>query len=198
MSARTLAGLLAVMVIGCMLGCASSPVTLRETYKPAAPVKHSKAGTRRIARLDTVPCVVHLAVVTDHRTDPSLLGNVAGRSILSPGQGPQWITGLLTAGLAHNGVEVSTAVPDAASKHVLITEARLLKAWVASLSTSMNGSIVIGVRQADSGEEKIYRGASTSLNWASGEGEVQALFDEAVEQLMTTLSTDLRSQCASM
>lgn len=195
MKTRTFAGLLVAVAIAFMAGC-TSPLTLRDTYKAPGSIKHSNARKHPIAA--TTQCVVHLAVVTDHRTDPSLLGIVAGRSVSSPGQGPQWIAGLLSAGLAHHGVHVSEALPDATSKHVVVEEVRLLKAWVASVSTSMNSSIVVGVSQLDGAEERIYRGARTSLNWANGDGEIQALFDSAVEELVIKLSADLTSQCASM
>jgi hypothetical protein len=78
---------------------------------------------------------------------------------------------------------------------VVIAGARLVTAWVSTTSTSMNGTVVIAVRQHDGDEETIYRGAATVMNWASGEGEIQSLMDRAFEQMLVKLSADLKGRC---
>jgi hypothetical protein len=55
---------------------------------------------------------------------------------------------------------------------------------------------VVAVRDREGSEEKVYRGATTVLNWASGEGEIQSLLDRAFEQMLVKLSADLEAKCS--
>lgn len=191
--------LLVAATLVALTGCASSPVTLRDSYAAPATARNKDSDARRSNRKQAVAdvpkesCSVHVMALQDSRTDPSLLGLVAGRPVRSPGQGAEWISGMLSSGLKEKGVTLS-AGPDATSP-VLVTEARLVTAWVGSTSTSMNGTVVIAVRHGEGAEEKIYRGAATVMNWSSGEGEIQSLMDRAFEQMLVKLGADLRDRC---
>ena len=198
---KTLTALLAATTLAALYGCASSPVTLRDSY--AAPASAQKKGSdaRRSNRKQVAAsapkesCAVRVMAFQDSRTDPSLLGMVAGRAVRSPGQGAEWISGMLSSGLKEKGVTLSAEPGADGTSPVLVTEARLVTAWVGSVTTSMNGTVVVAIRHSEGAEEKIYRGAATVMNWSSGEGEIQSLMDRAFEQMLVKLGADLRDRC---
>lgn len=198
---KTLTALLAATTLVALVGCASSPVTLRDSYAAPASARNKKSDARRsnskqvVADAPTAGCAVHVMALQDSRTDPSLLGVVAGRAVRSPGQGAEWISGMLSSGLKEKGVTLSGAPAAGATKPVVVAEARLVTAWVGSVATSMNGTVVVAVRHGEGAEEKIYRGAATVMNWSSGEGEIQSLMDRAFEQMLVKLGADLRERC---
>jgi hypothetical protein len=189
--------LLSIIVVA-LQGCATSPVTVRSSYAPP-PAPTNRNGTVSKARAaEAVSCTAHVLVMKDSRSDPTFLGVVAGRSVRSPGQGVEWIGAMLSSGLRHKGIALSVAPEAPADRSVVVAEARLLTAWVASVTTSMNGTVVVAVRHdANDPEEKIYRGSSTVMNWASGEGEIQGLLDRAFDQMLIKLSTDLKARCTT-
>jgi hypothetical protein len=198
---KKLSALLVTTTLVALTGCASSPVTLRETYAAPASAQSKDSGNRRSNRKHIAQdalkdgCSVRVMALQDSRTDPSLLGVVAGRPVHSPGQGAEWISGMLSGGLKEKGVTLSAEPGADATSSVLVTEARLVTAWVGSTATSMNGTVVIAVRHGAAAEEKIYRGAATVVNWSSGEGEIQSLMDRAFEQMLVKLGADLRDRC---
>lgn len=197
---KTLTALLAAATLVALVGCASSPVTLRDSYAAPASARNKSSDARRSKSKQVVAeaptgCSVHVMALQDSRTDPSLLGVVAGRAVRSPGQGAEWIGGMLSSGLKEKGVTLSDAPGAGATKPVVVTEARLVTAWVGSVTTSMNGTVVVAVRHGEGAEEKIYRGAATVMNWSSGEGEIQSLMDRAFEQMLVKLGADLRDRC---
>jgi hypothetical protein len=180
---------------GALHGCATAPVTVRQSYAPPSTTTRNGAVSKPKAAA-TVTCAAHVLSLKDSRTDPTFLGVVAGRSVRSPGEGAEWIGNMLSSGLQHKGVGMSIAPQSPAEQHVVVAEARLLTAWVASVTTSMNGTVVVAVRHNETdAEEKIYRGSSTVMNWASGEGEIQGLLDRAFEQMLVKLSADLQARC---
>lgn len=200
MTTKKLTAFLATATLVALAGCASSPVTLRETYAPASARSKSpdtqRSGRKQVAvAAPKEGCSVRVMAFQDSRTDPSFLGVVGGRPVRSPGQGADWISGMLSSGLKEKGVVLS-AVPGAHEERaVLVTEARLVTAWVSSTSTSMNGTVVVAFRHGEGAEEKIYRGAATVMNWSSGEGEIQSLMDRAFEEMLVKLGADLREMC---
>jgi len=202
-SAGRVVVLLAVTAWAVMTGCASSPVTVRQTYVAPAPVASAaseirRSDRKRISAADATPkesCSVQVTALGDSRSDPTFLGMVAGRAVRSPGQGADWIGSMLTSGLKQKGVTLSLPPAAMATNPLVLAEARLVTAWVGTTATSMNGTVVVAIRHSEGAEEKIYRGAATVLNWASGEGEIQSLMDRAFEQMLTKLGSDLRARC---
>src|SRR5262245_1258591 len=82
-----------------LAGCASSPVTLRESYvappaKPNAASATNRPERKRVAVAAAAPkndCAVQVVTLGDSRGDPEFLGVVGGRAVHSPGQGAEWI-----------------------------------------------------------------------------------------------------------
>jgi hypothetical protein len=191
-------GSFALSAIGTLValsGCATSPVTLRQSY--VAPPSRTPERTLAATAVPKSDCAIHVIALEDSRSDPAFLGVIAGRPVHSPGQGADWIGGMLTSGLEAKGVSLSRGPADAVANRVVMAGARLVTAWVNTTSTSMNGTVVVAVRDREGGEEAIYRGAATVMNWASGEGEIQSLMDRAFEQMLVKLSSDLKARCVT-
>jgi hypothetical protein len=177
------------LLVAMLCGCSTAPITVRASHVP--PTARTTTATT------PAKCTVHFASLKDARVDPAYLGHINGRAVSSPGHGTEWIGSLLASGLQQKGIAASFEPAVAPDPRVTIAEARLVTAWVASVLTSMNGSAVLAVRQNPGGEEKIYRGSSTTVNWANGDAEIQRLLDVAVEQMLTKLATDIKARCNS-
>lgn len=173
-----------------LAGCATEPIVVRGSH--VAQDTHSRPSVR--PAIEPPRCVVHIRSLSDSRSDPAFLGTVAGRAVLSPGQGAEWIATKLTTGLERHRVRV-TFEPPTGLRWISLAEARLISAWVASLSTSMNGTVVLAVRAEAGADETIYRGADTAMNWASGEGEINRLMDRSFDEMLAKLAVDLRELC---
>lgn len=171
-------------------GCSTSALAVREDYLAPAPVRSGVFAPSAAQRKD---CYVHLMKLGDSRVDPTILGAVGGRSVRSPG--PDWIKNMLYNGLRDKGVTLSFAPAAADANAQVLAEARLVTAWVGSTATSMNGTVVIAIRDRKDAEERIFRGAVTTVNWANGDGEIQSLVDQAFERMLLKLSSDLRGRC---
>jgi hypothetical protein len=204
--ARRAIALPAIAAYAALTGCASSPVTVRQTYAPPPVLAQgtasagSRADRKRASGAAASPkgeCSVHVMALADSRSDPTFLGMIGGRPVRSPGQGADWIGSMLSSGLKEKGVILSVAPAPVAQDPAVVAEARLVTAWVGTTSTSMNGTVVVAIRHREGAEERIYRGAATVMNWASGEGEIQSLLDRAFGQMLVKLSSDLRARCES-
>ncbi|RZF24878.1 hypothetical protein EVC45_36325 [Paraburkholderia sp. UYCP14C] len=73
-------------------------------------------------------------------------------------------------------------------------EVDLLKAWINEVNSSVATSLVFKVRYFRLNvllKEKIYRGGDTSVNWASGQGEIQSHFDASMQKVLQQVHGDL-------
>jgi len=170
-----------------LAGCATSPVVVRADL--AAPRSEPSRQTH------TLTCRVHLGALSDSRTDPSILGTIGPRPVVSPGQGAGWIASRLASGLEARGISITFAPAAPPDGSLTLAEGRLVTAWVASLSTSMNGTVVFGVRARADESEKFYRGNDTAMNWAGGQGEINRLVDRSFDEMLEKLGADLRAMC---
>jgi hypothetical protein len=170
-----------------LTGCATSPVVVRADL--AAPA----AGSMR--KPPAPGCRVHMSALSDSRSDPTILGTIGPRPVVSPGQGADWIANRLSAGLEPRGIAITFAPETPPENAVTIAEGRLVTAWVASLSTSMNGTVVFGLSARADAPEKFYRGNDTAMNWAGGEGEINRLVDRSFDEMLEKLGADLRALC---
>ena len=191
------------LVATALSGCATSAVTMKDSYTSTASAKRKPStkasrNTKAVASLPASSCRIHFARLTDSRTDPTILGSVAGRPVLSPGEGSHWIGEMLRTGLAHQHIDVTLAPDNPAPSEALVADAELLTAWISSVTTSMRSNIVLTVSfpGADAAPvSKTYRGTGTAVNWASGEGEIQSLVNTAFGELLTKLAADIQARC---
>lgn len=199
--------LLVLTVVALLGACTRSTMTIR--YQFVAPAQYPSASSaeaehrsgpdRKVAH-DTTACEMRVLKLVDARTDPNVLGSVAGRSVRSPGEGTNWISEMLRTGLAQQGVGYSLSPAGASVNPAVEAEVKLVTAWVSSLSISKSSSFVLAVTfgpGSEHSEEKIYRGSYTAVNWASGEGEIQLMVDGAFQDLLRKLSADIKLRCAN-
>jgi hypothetical protein len=182
------AGVLAWLAL--LAGCSTTPVVVRDSFVASQASAH---GRRPAAQ---PLCRIHVNAISDSRSDPGILGTIAGRTVVSPGQGATWIANRMASELAAQGVAVSFA-PDAPPDGALsIDAARLVTAWVAPLATSMNSSVVFSLRARADSSEQFYRGNDTTVNWAAGEGEINRLMDRSFAEMFARVGADLRTLCS--
>lgn len=174
----------AALAFALLCACAgTAPVIIPAKYSEPA---RQKSLLKKVSALPG--CQLRLAALKDSRPDPSFLGDVAGREVQAA-DFPGWMRGGLEAGLGPaDGAGVQLAL-----------EAELLKAYASSMPMTKSVDIVVRVRYLRDGAslaEKVYRGAHTSSNWASGDAESQQAFREALRSLVAQLRTDGAAHCA--
>jgi hypothetical protein len=176
MRARTLlAAFAAATALG---GCApGTPIVLRAEDLGRPP----PAAPRPAPHLPSRPRVV-IEPVTDARGG-SAAGRLGGRTVDMTG-----LESYLEAALAApaDGFDVSRADDAAAPSGVpaLRLRARILKAYIHSLSTSKSAVVVIEatfLAPDGSATVSLFRAQDVGVNWASGTGEVISAFRTAAE-----------------
>jgi hypothetical protein len=176
-------GALGVVVVA--VGCARAPLQLRGEPRPG-PARAVPEAT----------CQVDLLEARDARAYPETLGTIAGRVVRSPADPTRWLEGVL-AGLAAQGIAVAR-VPAPRPASALALTAELRDAWVGSLSTAKTATAIVTVRFLVAGAEpvdKTYRGRDTSGNWASGDGEIEAMMERVFRDILGQLGADLAPFC---
>lgn len=188
----------AVWFVAAMLsGCAvPPPYTLTGSF--ADPDTSTANAPRvRVAR-NATPCPLQIGRVSDLRTQPAILGNVAGRTVRAPESVEAWLNNVLGAGLASRGVAPHFDRRPASVTDPLTADVALRTAWVSNLHTSKSATVVLNLR-LKRGEamlkEQDYRGADTVMNWASGDGELQRMVDRAFGRALDQMAVDVRAAC---
>jgi hypothetical protein len=171
--------------LACALLCACSgtaPILI-----PARYTERPQSSYRKVAALPG--CQLRVAGHKDARLDPSFIGVMGGREVQAEDLSA-WVRGGFEAGLGPaqpGGVE-------------LALETELLKAYVTAMPMTKSVDIVMRVRYLRDGQqvlEKVYRGFTTTTNWASGDGESVQAFREALQSLVTQVRADGALHCAA-
>ncbi len=176
---------LALLIVGEVACVPPEPLILRPDKAPAS----TSASTNTPSAMYRL----RLIKIEDRRIDKVALGSVAGRPVRAPQDTEAWIQGLLRT-LPAKGVNVSFPGAHAPSEQGVQAEAQLVTAWVSSLATSMSANVVMRFRflRADgSTDERDYRGYETSVNWNSGDDEIQVLLNEAFNKALTKVAADV-------
>ena len=174
------------IVIAAGLGCVpTSPLVINQTYAPPSSGSFDK-GQGGIA------CRIQFLSVTDQRMDKTALGTLAGRPVRAPQDTAAWLRSVLKA-LPTKGVDVSFDGSDHPPGIAIQAEAQLVTAWVTGIESSMSANVVLRVRfhLADGSiDEHLYRGYETSVNWSSGDAEIQDLLNQAFDRVLEKLALD--------
>lgn len=178
--------LAASLALLALAGCAAQPVQLAPRYTP---VGSASEATRSPARL--VPCHILLASVTDLREDPQAAG-VFGNRFVHAEDAPAWLrSGLLS---------ISRVSDQPADDADVVINVELLKLYILTINEAKSANVVIrihfsGPRGAP--EERIYRGAFTSLNWTGAGDEARGALDTALSRALASVDRDLQTRCAA-
>jgi hypothetical protein len=189
MSARMRAAA-AVASVWATLMAACSPMTASTTYTPrvASP-----------APLPKPSCRLRVVEIVDARMDPSVLGNVGGRTVHAPMDAQAWMRSVI-GGLDHSGIAVEFAEQDPAWSG-LIARAELKTAWVSSATTAKTASVVLTLRYFRAGEllkAADYRGSISATNWGSTQDEIQRMIDRAFDQVLSQAAVDIHAVCPAV
>jgi hypothetical protein len=166
-----------------------------------APMTASAAYTPHVARSNAVPrvsCTLRVVDVIDDRMDPTVLGNVGGRTVKGPPDPQAWLHSVI-GGLRNTGIEVEFGNADAASGD-LSAKAELKTAWVSSAATAKIASVVLNLQYFRSGsmiKSADYRGSISTPNWSSGQYEIQSMIDRAFDQALAQAAADTLAACSA-
>ena len=180
----TLSGMCAMLG---MTGCA--PMTASTSYTPHV------ATTHAVAR---VSCTLRVVMVTDDRMDPSVLGNVGGRTVKGPPDPQAWLHSVI-GGLRNTGIEVEFGDTETASAG-LSAKAELKTAWVSSAATAKIASVVLNLQYFRSGvmiKSADYRGSVSTPNWSNSQQEIQSMIDRAFDQALAQAAADTLAACSA-
>jgi len=158
-------------------GCAADRISgVREAQaQPAAPAAGATQG-----------CPFRLEAVDDARREADL--GVLGRTRVGGQHFVRW----LTEGIASTPGFTREMAP-------VLVHIEIAKAYVHGLSSLKSANIVVNARISGPHGPPVsrtYRGVDSSMNWASGEGEVQEAFDRALQDLRSQLARDLSGACS--
>lgn len=135
--------------------------------------------------------------IVDDRTDPSVLGAVAGRTVRAPADMHAWMRSVI-GGLDRSGIAVEFDDQEAAGPSELVAKAELKTAWVSSATTAKTASVVLSLRYFRAGElikAADYRGSISAPNWGSTQDEIQRMIDRAFDQVLSQAAADIRAAC---
>ncbi len=188
-----------VSMLLALSGCAAPPpYTLTGSF--ADPDTSPASAPRVRAARTATPCPLQIGRVSDLRTQPGILGNVAGRTVRAPESVEAWLHNVLGAGLASRGITPHFDRRPEGVADPLMADVALRTAWVSDLHTSKSATAVLNLR-LKRGEallgERDYRGADTVMNWASGDGELQRMVDRAFGRALDQIAVDLRAACST-
>jgi hypothetical protein len=178
--------------VACALVACGSPVETSVNYSA------QRGLTARTAER-LLGCNLAVTEVSDLRRDPSTIGSIGGRVVHGPADPQAWMRNVL-AGLGAYGATVSFPASAAAAPEELAISVTLMTAWVSGISTAKTSSVVVQVRYRRDGallKDMRYRGAESDVNWFNSSDEIQAMIDDAMTQVLHTMSDDLVILCAS-
>jgi hypothetical protein len=178
---------LAVCLMLVLAGCA--PMTASSAYTPRVAISKPVAH---------VSCTLRIVDVIDDRMDPTVLGNVGGRTVKGPPDPQAWLHSVI-GGLRGTGIAVEFGNADTASAD-LSAKAELKTAWVSSAATAKIASVVLNLKYFRSGsmiKSADYRGSISTPNWSSGQNEIQSMIDRAFDQALSQAAADTLAVCSA-
>lgn len=131
-------------------------------------------------------CGLQVASVKDLRADLTSLGNLGPREVRAD-DFAGWVRGGLDHGLRKPGPAAVVSI-----------DAEILVAYVHGLASTKSADIVLRMRYSRDHQpvgEKVYRGASTAMNWDSSEHEIRNALAEALAALVVQVSADGLGYC---
>jgi len=142
------------------------------------------------------PCRVRVAEIRDLRTDPQAMGMMDGRLIRSADT-----TAWVHSGFLSLGRDPRLQMVEGDGQHDLAIDVDIVKAYAMSVTgETRSANVVLRVRYSRNGApagEQVYRGTENGVNWSNGEVETQSSFDDALENLLKTVDSDLVARCTS-
>jgi hypothetical protein len=179
--------------------CSVAPMTLTGTF--SNPDTHLPSDPPHPPRAKTpaASCALIVDAINDTRTEPHLLGSVAGRPVHAPADTNAWLHNVV-AGFGTRGVALSFDTNTTHDAAPLVASFTLRTAWVSELHTSKAANTVWQMRLSRGEtliEETNFRGTDTVMNWSSGDGELQRMVDRAFGRALDLMAARVHAACAA-
>ncbi|HEX5182168.1 MAG TPA: hypothetical protein VFW19_03340 [Allosphingosinicella sp.] len=171
---------------------ASRPVLLDQTYvEPGRVVSVLAKGAP--------PCPVHVMEIADARRSPEMIGMLGGKPVLAPKDRAAWLLSVIGA-LKGRGVAADFSNPAVETPGIINARIILQTAWINSVQVSLDESVVFKVEaKGIDGRtiDRFYRGSSSHMNWASGDGEIKNAINIAFSRALDAMAHDLAGLCGA-
>jgi hypothetical protein len=158
----------------------------------------SLGQTSRPLPAGRAPCRVRLANVQDLRDDPQAAGTFSERFVHAE-DAPAWLRSGLLSISRDSRLQLSDQTPPGAAD--LEIKVDLLKLYMLTINEAKSANVVVRVHFAGqgvgSGDDKVYRGAFTSVNWTGAAGEARGALDTALSKVLEDVDQDLVSRCSA-
>ncbi len=164
------------LVLAALLGCSTQPVHLDDCF--STDILHYDVAIANSFRLLSTK---------DVRRNKRSLGRVACRNVKN-----EHVLTWLTQGFQAIGIPPGD--PKQINQNIIGVHVSLMMLYARSIETSMSCNVVLKVRFSRDGSElkqAVYRGNHICLNWASGEGEIDACFDQALTNALEPIQADM-------
>ena len=169
---------------------ASHPVMLDQAYvEPGRVVSVLAKGAP--------PCGVHVMEIVDARRSPEMIGMLGGKPVLAPQDRPAWLLSVIT-GLKGRGFALDFSDPAVENPRFINAHIALQTAWINNVQTSLDQSVVFKVQAKGPDGRTIdafFRGSSSRMNWASGDGEIRSAMNVAFSRALDAMAHDLAGLC---
>jgi hypothetical protein len=187
---RRIRGLMGVIGLASMCASCANRATMAISV-PAAPPTTARTQSK------PVPCTLRIGQILDDRMDPTVLGQVGGRTVRSPADTQVWLRAVISR-LAGQGIVVEFAGERDAQSTAIYADAKLKSVWVDSAATAKLASVVLNMQYSYRGtsiKTADYRGSVSTVNWNNTNNEVQGMVDDALAQVLMQLANDFRTLC---
>jgi hypothetical protein len=176
-----------------LAACADQPVQLSHSYSPM----DSLGETSHPLPAGRAPCRVRLANVQDLRDDPQAAGTFSERFVHAE-DAPAWLRSGLLSISRDSRLQLSDQTGAAADLEIRVD---LLKLYMLTINEAKSANVVVRVhyagQNAERDNDKVYRGAFTSVNWTGAAGEARGALDTALSKVLEDVDQDLLTRCAA-
>jgi hypothetical protein len=169
---------------------ASRPVVLDQIYVEPGPVVS-------VLPKGAPPCPVHIVEIADARRSPEMIGMLGGKPVMAPQDRKAWLLSIV-GGLRARGVAADFGNPAVDNPGIINARIMLQTAWINSVQVSLDESVVFKVeaRGVDGRAiDQFYRGSSSRMNWANGDGEIKHAINIAFSRALDAMARDLAGLC---
>ena len=135
--------------------------------------------------------------IADARRSPEMIGMLGGKPVLAPQDRTAWLLSVV-GGLKARGIATDFRNPAVEDPDVINARIVLQTAWINSVQVSLDQSVVFRIQaKGTDGRtiDKYYRGSSTRMNWASGDGEIKTAMNVAFSRALDAVAHDLAELC---
>lgn len=194
---------LAMLMVG-LGGCVNRTPLTMSSESFVAPDSSNPGRKQKPVEKPADACVIRIGDFTDKRRNPDTLGSVAGRPLkvedlsgLVSRSFEYYVTQSRHFRLEDRVINEGGATP---AKTVTV-QGDILKAYMHGVATSMVANIAVRLQfvgPEGHASEEVLRGNDTSMNWASGDGELQESMSAAILNVARLSDGWIQRQCRKL